>query len=62
MKHNKSTRFFHFSGKSIFNSRPPYFRDGKCWSYTKGRKPMEMLTVRIWPKSKPNLAILSREK
>ena len=28
-------------------SRPPYLRDGKCWPYTKGRKPMEMLTVRI---------------
>ena len=24
-------------------SRPPYLRDGKCWSYTKGRKPIEML-------------------
>ena len=32
-------------------SSPPYLRDGKCWSYTKGRKPKEMLTVRIWPKS-----------
>ena len=24
-------------------SRPPYLRDGKCWSYTMGRKPKEML-------------------
>ena len=24
-------------------SWPPYLRDGKCWSYTKGRKPKERL-------------------
>ena len=40
-------------------SWPPYLRDEKCWSYTKGRKPKEMLTVRIWPESPPNLDNLS---
>ena len=31
----------------VFNSCPPYLREVKCCTYTKGRKHEEMLTVRI---------------